>query len=320
MSFCKALSNFTKRLESDRAIPRILTKWKQWRKRRRKSAWAHSSHPRFFPAWPRGGANGQNSARREGCPGGLVLAFSDADVHFKDFIEGVRLVMGEELLVGLPRRPWLAQDAPSRGKRSRGHHQLKNQQFFCRTPSHSHRSYEVGTTHLAAMTHLQQSNGLIIFGEESVIANPTYQHALMADIGPNAGYGRRMEFQIEHIDTRAKTNSLIKASRQSAFAATNLGIFQISAWERFANSRNFWKKELKQFCAARYRKNPETVAFMLLLLNGFGDLDAPKRIDKYRIPCPSRARTLPWLGWQWIRISFRKQRSLASHGTRHAPL
>jgi hypothetical protein len=43
----------------------------------------------------------------------LALAVGPADIHFKDFVEGVRLMTGENALVGLP-APWVfATDAPN---------------------------------------------------------------------------------------------------------------------------------------------------------------------------------------------------------------
>jgi hypothetical protein len=51
-----------------------------------------------------GGREAAQSARRQLKDGAanLVLAFGRGDVHFQDFIEGVRLVTGEETLVGFP--------------------------------------------------------------------------------------------------------------------------------------------------------------------------------------------------------------------------
>ena len=43
----------------------------------------------------------------------LALAVGPAEIHFKDFVEGVRLVTGENALIGLP-APWVfATDAPN---------------------------------------------------------------------------------------------------------------------------------------------------------------------------------------------------------------
>ncbi len=44
-------------------------------------------------------------------PADLVLAFGPDNVHFKDLIEGVRLVTGEEALIGVPVRRVISKDA-----------------------------------------------------------------------------------------------------------------------------------------------------------------------------------------------------------------
>jgi hypothetical protein len=47
---------------------------------------------------------------RTGSPS-LVLTFGPDNVHFKDLIEGVRLVTGEETLIGIPVRRVISKDA-----------------------------------------------------------------------------------------------------------------------------------------------------------------------------------------------------------------
>ena len=227
----------------------------------------------------------------------LVLALSDTGVHFKDFIEGVRLVMGEDLLIGLPREPWLAQDAPSHETGAVVIVTSKTNDFFVAPHRTSIHHIEVGTTHLAAATHLHQSNGLIVFGEEDIISNNIFQRALIADMDPDtwsvgAGWGFK------------SNNSIVCQNHFLNHGVAAIGVRSREPWHvatvglgSFRNQPQFLEQGIKTAVrSALHQKNGNDIAFGLLLLNSFKDLEsheAHRAISQsMSLACPHT----PWLG------------------------
>jgi hypothetical protein len=86
----------------------------------------------------------------------LAVAVGPADIHFKDFIEGVRLVTGEKTLLGLP-GPWvIATDAP--GTRARAVLLMQSEaQKVTVVSASEEKSPLVAITSL--MTHLRAQRG-----------------------------------------------------------------------------------------------------------------------------------------------------------------
>jgi hypothetical protein len=120
----------------------------------------------------------------------LVLAVGPADIHFKDFVEGVRLVTGEQTLIGIP-APWvLLSEAPN--TRSRTVLLIQSQvQRISLVSSQEEENPLVTITSL--MTDLRarrgnarleyDSHGLIAIDNLVSTARPFLTHHLAADAG-----------------------------------------------------------------------------------------------------------------------------------------
>ncbi len=211
MALCKTLSNFTKRLESLGGYPHP-NQMETTAEKTTQISVGTSTHRDFFQRG-REAAQMAKTQHSNDSPS-LVLALSDTGVHFKDFIEGVRLVMGEDLLIGLPREPWLAQDAPSHETGAVVIITSKTNDFFVTPHRTSIHHLEVGTTHLAAAAHRHQSNGLVVFGEEDIIAEQHISTRLDCRYGSRCVERRgRMGFQIEQLDLVCQ-NQFFKSRRR----------------------------------------------------------------------------------------------------------
>jgi hypothetical protein len=227
---------------------------------------------------------------------GLILAFSNAGVHFKDFIEGVRLVVGDAPLIGLPCEPWLAQDVPNYETGAVVIVSSQTNHFWVAPHRTSIHHVETGTTHLAGNAHLGKSKGLLVFGEETVIANETFQHALIADMNPNMWeVGAGWTF---------KSNNFIACQNQFLnHGVAAVGINSQEPWlissvglSSFRSQPQFIEEGVKTTLrSALQQKNATDFAFALLLLNGFEDLD-PIFTHRQISHAMSLHSHVPWLG------------------------
>jgi hypothetical protein len=254
-----------------------------------------STHRDFFQRG-REAAQMAKTQRSNDAPS-LVLALSDAGVHFKDFIEGVRLVMGEDLLIGLSREPWLAQDAPSHETGTVVIISSKTNDFFVIPHNTTTQRIEVGTTHLAAAAHLHQSNGLLIFGEEDIVSNATFQRALIADMNPGAwsigaGWG-------------VKPNNWIACQNNFLnHGVAAIGVRSDEPWlvasvglSSFRNQPQFLEEGIKTAVrSALQQKTAAEIAFGLILLNSFQDLEPNAAHQAISQAMSQTCPHTPWLG------------------------
>jgi hypothetical protein len=286
------LSKFSKRLESD---PRALhpNRVETSIEKTTQISVGTSTHRDFFQRG-REAAQIAKSQRPISIPS-LVLALSDTGVHFKDFIEGVRLVMGEDVLIGMPTEPWLAQDAPSRETGAVVIITSRTTDFFVTHHRTALHHPEVGTTHLASAAHLQQANGLLVFGEQEIIADATYERALIADMGPNAwtvGAGLKSH------------NGLVCQSHFLNRGVAAVGMRSVETWSvasvglgSFRSQPQFLEEGVKTAVrSALHQKSPSEIAFGFIFLNGFHDLEPSEAhralSQSMSIVCPH----VPWLG------------------------